>query len=230
MTLRVISTLWVITMYEMVTGRVPFDGDTTVAIAIKHLQDEMSAVPVYAELPHRLEEIILKCTQKSPDRRYSTLAELINDLKHSLIDPNGSFVNLSPLSNHAQTIMITPEEMKQIQNGAYSASSRYEEEDDDDDEDEDEEIYEKPSRKHRRKDEDEDDEEDDDDDDERGGVNTKLEKAMTIGGLIIGGVIICILIYMVASAAGLVKFGGRDKKIRSLRYSRSSRQTKQQIR
>nr|WP_302695396.1 Stk1 family PASTA domain-containing Ser/Thr kinase [uncultured Blautia sp.] len=201
-----------ITMYEMVTGRVPFDGDTTVAIAIKHLQDEMVAPSQYVpELPHSLEEIILKCTQKSPDRRYSTLAELINDLKHSLIDPNGSFVNLSPLSNHAQTIMITPEEMKQIQNGAYSASSRYEEEDDDDDEDEDEEIYEKPSRKHRRKDEDEDDEEDDDDDDERGGVNTKLEKAMTIGGLIIGGVIICILIYMVASAAGLVKFGGRDK-------------------
>ena len=201
-----------ITMYEMVTGRVPFDGDTTVAIAIKHLQDEMVAPSQYVpELPHSLEEIILKCTQKSPDRRYSTLAELINDLKHSLIDPNGSFVNLSPLSNHAQTIMITPEEMKQIQNGAYSASSRYEEEDDDDDEDEDEEIYEKPSRKHRRKDEDEDDEEDDDDDDERGGVNTKLEKAMTIGGLIIGGVIICILIYMVATAAGRVKFGGKDK-------------------
>lgn len=181
-----------ITMYEMVTGRVPFDGDTTVAIAIKHLQDEMVPPSRYVpDLPRSLEDIILKCTQKSPDRRYSTLAELINDLKHSLIDPNGNFVNLSPLSNHAQTIMITPDEMKEIQNSGYSRTPDYEEEE------EREEDY----------DEDEDDE-DDDEDDERGGINTKLEKAMTIGGLIIGAVIICILIYFVASAAGIVGGSG----------------------
>ena len=188
-----------ITMYEMVTGRVPFDGDTTVAIAIKHLQDEMVPPSHYVpDLPHSLEDIILKCTQKSPDRRYSTLAELINDLKHSLIDPDGNFVNLSPLSNHAQTIMITPEEMKEIQNSGYSKNSDY----DDGDEDEEEEAYDE-------------DDDDDDDDDERGGINTKLEKAMTIGGLIIGAVIICILIYFVASAAGIVggsKNSGQDTK------------------
>ncbi|MBS6161204.1 MAG: Stk1 family PASTA domain-containing Ser/Thr kinase [Firmicutes bacterium] len=205
-----------ITMYEMVTGRVPFDGDTTVAIAIKHLQDEMIPPSQYVgNLPHSLEEIILKCTQKSPDRRYSTLAELINDLKHSLIDPDGNFVNLTPLSNHAQTIMITPEEMKEIQESAYNQKSRYEDDDEDDDDDDDDEIYEKPSRRRRKKakEEEEDDEDDDDDDDERGGINTKLEKAMTIGGLIIGGIIICILIYLIASAAGLVGgSGGKDKK------------------
>ena len=198
-----------ITMYEMVTGRVPFDGDTTVAIAIKHLQDEMVPPSQYvAELPHSLEEIILKCTQKSPDRRYSTLAELINDLKHSLIDPNGNFVNLTPLSNHAQTIMITPDEMKEIQNSAYTQPSVFNDDEDDEDEDDDE-IFEKPSKKRRRRHEEEDDE-DEEDDDERGGINTKLEKAMTIGGLIIGGIIICILIYMIASAAGLIK-GGSSK-------------------
>lgn len=202
-----------ITMYEMVTGRVPFDGDTTVAIAIKHLQDEMVPPSQYvAELPHSLEEIILKCTQKSPDRRYSTLAELINDLKHSLIDPNGNFVNLTPLSNHAQTIMITPDEMKEIQNSAYTQPSSIYNDEEDDEDDEDEEIFEKPSKKRRRRHEedDEDEEDEDDDDEERGGINTKLEKAMTIGGLIIGGIIICILIYMIASAAGLIK-GGSGK-------------------
>ena len=205
-----------ITMYEMVTGRVPFDGDTTVAIAIKHLQDEMVPPSQYAgNLPHSLEEIILKCTQKSPDRRYSTLAELINDLKHSLIDPDGNFVNLTPLSNHAQTIMITPEEMKEIQESAYNQKPRYDEDDEDDEDDEEDESYEKPSRRRRKKakEEEEDDEDDDDDEDERGSINTKLEKAMTIGGLIIGGLIICILIYLVASAAGLVGGnGGKDKK------------------
>ena len=202
-----------ITMYEMVTGRVPFDGDTTVAIAIKHLQDEMVPPSQYvAELPHSLEEIILKCTQKSPDRRYSTLAELINDLKHSLIDPNGNFVNLTPLSNHAQTIMITPDEMKEIQNSAYTQPTSIYNDEEDDEDDEDEEIFEKPSKKRRRKheEEDEDDEDEDDDDEESGGINTKLEKAMTIGGLIIGGIIICILVYMIASAAGLIK-GGSSK-------------------
>nr|WP_317361191.1 Stk1 family PASTA domain-containing Ser/Thr kinase [uncultured Blautia sp.] len=207
-----------ITMYEMVTGRVPFDGDTTVAIAIKHLQDEMIPPSQYvANLPHSLEEIILKCTQKSPDRRYSTLAELINDLKHSLIDPDGNFVNLTPLSNHAQTIMITPEEMREIQESAYKQKPRYDEDDEDDEDDEEDEIYEKPSKRRWKKakeeeEDDDDDEDEEDDDDERGGINTKLEKAMTIGGLIIGGIIICILIYLVASAAGLVGGSGKKEK------------------
>ena len=204
-----------ITMYEMVTGRVPFDGDTTVAIAIKHLQDEMVPPSQYApELPHSLEEIIIKCTQKSPDRRYNTLAELINDLKHSLIEPNGNFVNLSPLSNHAQTIMITPEEMKEIHGStgrdSYTEPVRplYTEPEDDEDEDYGEEYESRPRRKNRRYEEEDDD--DDEDDDDRGG-NTSVEKVMTIAGLVIGGIIICILIYFVASAAGLIGSGSDNK-------------------
>ena len=157
-----------ITMYEMVTGRVPFDGDTTVAIAIKHLQDEMVPPSRYVpDLPRSLEDIILKCTQKSPDRRYSTLAELINDLKHSLIDPNGNFVNLSPLSNHAQTIMITPDEMKEIQNSGYSRTPDYEEEEEreedyDEDEDEDDDTIEDDDMDESDDDDSEDDEDDED--------------------------------------------------------------------
>ncbi len=189
-----------ITMYEMVTGRVPFDGDTTVAIAIKHLQDEMVPPSKYVpDLPRSLEEIILKCTQKSPDRRYSTLAELINDLKHSLIDPDGNFVNISPLSNHAQTVMITPEEMKEIQEstGGYSQDSGY------GGEDQDEEDYNEDDE------DDEDGEEDEEEDDGKGGLNTNLGRVMTIGSLLIGAVAICILIYLVASAAGII--GGTGK-------------------
>ena len=209
-----------ITMYEMVTGRVPFDGDTTVAIAIKHLQDEMVPPSQYApELPHSLEEIIIKCTQKSPDRRYNTLAELINDLKHSLIEPNGNFVNLSPLSNHAQTIVITPEEMKEIQGSTgrdsytepvkplYTEPEDDDDDDDDDEDDYDEEYESRSRRKHRRYEEEEDD--DDDEEDDKGG-NTTVEKVMTIAGLVIGGIIICILIYFVASAAGLIGSGGNN--------------------
>ena len=76
-----------ITMYEMVTGKVPFDGDTTVAIAIKHLQEEIVPPSVYTpELPHSLEQIILKCTQKSVDRRYQNMVVIsdkeLGEIKH----------------------------------------------------------------------------------------------------------------------------------------------------
>ena len=88
-----------ITMYEMVTGRVPFDGDTTVAIAIKHLQEEIVPPSRYtADLPYAFEQIILKCTQKNPDRRYQDMGGLIDDLKHSLSDPQGNFVRIASAS------------------------------------------------------------------------------------------------------------------------------------
>ncbi len=104
-----------ITMYEMVTGKVPFDGDTTVAIAIKHLQEEMVPPSVFTEdLPHSLEQIILKCTQKSVDRRYQNMEDVIADLKHSLIDPQGDFVKLTSVDNEAKTVVISDEELGEI--------------------------------------------------------------------------------------------------------------------
>lgn len=188
-----------ITMYEMVTGRVPFDGDTTVAIAIKHLQEEMESPRKYVqELPYSLEQIIFKCTQKSVDRRYNSMTEVIEDLKHSLLDPNGNFVTLTPLASHAQTVMLSPDELDAIREGrsGYAAPQRednYRSEYEEDEDEEEESEY--------------DDDEDDDDD---GEISSKLEKAMTIGGFIIGAIIICILIFFIAKAAGLVNFG--DKK------------------
>ena len=104
-----------ITLYEMVTGRVPFDGDTTVAIAIKHLQEEMIPPSVYTpDLPYSLEQIIFKCTQKSVGRRYAKMEDVIADLKHSLIDPSGDFVKLSDVDNEAKTVIISDEELGEI--------------------------------------------------------------------------------------------------------------------
>ena len=104
-----------ITIYEMVTGRVPFDGDTTVSIAIKHLQEEMVPPSTYApDLPHSLEQIIYKCTQKSVDRRYNNMEEVIADLKRSLIDPDGDFVTLSQVESGAATRVISDEELGEI--------------------------------------------------------------------------------------------------------------------
>ncbi len=104
-----------ITLYEMVTGRVPFDGDTTVAIAIKHLQEEMVPPSVYSpDLPYSLEQIIMKCTQKSVDRRYNKMEDVIADLKHSLIDPQGDFVKLTSVDTEAKTVVISDKELGEI--------------------------------------------------------------------------------------------------------------------
>ena len=182
-----------ITMYEMVTGRVPFDGDTTVAIAIKHLQEEMVAPSRYTpDLPYSLEQIILKCTQKNPERRYGYIGELIEDLKQSLIDPQGNFVRLTSLAGAAgagaavgaaagATVTGRTRSPEQVR---PEERPRYEELPEDDADD----VY---------------DEEEEDDDDGSDAVSNKLEKAITIGGFLIGAVIIIILIVVIGNMAGL---------------------------
>lgn len=108
-----------ITMYEMITGRVPFDGENTVAVALKHLQEEIpSPRKLVPEIPFSTEQIILKCTQKSPDRRYNNMTELIRDLKESLVNPEGNFVSISKLDNKAHTVLFSKEEINQIKNGS----------------------------------------------------------------------------------------------------------------
>ncbi len=182
-----------ITLYEMVTGKVPFDGETTVAIAIKHLQDEMDPPSKYTpDLPYSLEQIIYKCTQKSPDRRYNSVNEVIADLKRSLTDPDGRFVNLAPLSDHAQTVMLSPAEMAAIKDSASGKKN---------------EKAVQPVRDSRYERDDDDDDLGDDDD---AGISTRLEKAMTIGGFIIGVIIIGILVYFIGRAAGIFRSGDAD--------------------
>ncbi|MCR4589058.1 MAG: Stk1 family PASTA domain-containing Ser/Thr kinase [Lachnospiraceae bacterium] len=101
-----------ITMFEMVTGRVPFNGDTTVAIAIKQIQEKMPSPREYAEdIPVSVEQIILKCCEKSADRRYQNMDQLIHDLKQSLITPDENFVKRIDADTEAATRMPTDTEM-----------------------------------------------------------------------------------------------------------------------
>lgn len=197
-----------ITLYEMVTGVVPFDGDTTVAIAIKHLQEEMIPPSTYTpELPYSLERIIEKCTQKSVDRRYKNMSEVIADLKHSLIDPQGDFVKLASLTNGAQTVIISDSELKKIKDNNVVTPPQ--------------ELEEVQAIRTRDEFEDEPyDESYDDgyDDDDRHGLHSGLEKAMSIGAWILGAVILCLLIVVIGRAAGIFHFGsskdsGKDAKV-----------------
>ena len=106
-----------ITLFEMITGRVPFNGETTVAIAIKHIQEPMPSPRLYVpEVPISVEQIILKCTQKSPDRRYQNMQELIDDLKRSLMTPDEDFVKIADMDEEAATRAMSDRELKQVTN------------------------------------------------------------------------------------------------------------------
>ncbi len=201
-----------IVMYEMVTGRVPYDGETTVAIAIQHLQGEMVPPSEYApDLPIAVERIIQKATMKTQSRRYQTMGDMLIDLKKALANPNDDFVVIPDADENMKTRVITDEEMDEIQKNAEKAFMKQAEEDDDEDDEDEEEERPKKKRKSKPKDEDEDDdeeddeedddEEDDDDDDESSG----REKVITVLGIIAAIVIVIIIIVIAASSLGLFK-------------------------
>ncbi len=175
-----------IVMYEMVTGRVPFDGDTTVAIAIQHLQEEMVSPRSYVpDLPVSLEKIILRCTQKSADRRYPDIGALLEDLKHALVSPDEDFVKmLTPASVQGKTRVISEAEVNQIKEetaGIHLNSRELE-----------------PEHQEQWQ--------EDSEEDEGGLLNPRMEKAMTIMGIIAAVIILIIIIYLAGSMLDIFKF------------------------
>ncbi len=268
-----------ITIYEMLTGHVPFNGDTAVEVALQHLQDEMHGpkeeVP---EIPFSTNQIVLKCTQKNPDRRYQNMAELIRDLRESLVNPDGDFVVL-PLDPDSPTLVMSREDVDQLKSeqkmptydesidvgaaadihrldepapdtdraykpGSYFEQSRYQNTpsgrqdeyydadrwnagygmDDLDDLDDPEyhpyfdDSYEDADGYTQRFDDTGDYRLNDDfepvagkekkEDDLDGDLNPNLEKAVTIGGIIIAVVIGCVLLVLLANAFGLFRISG----------------------
>ena len=190
-----------IVLYEMVTGRVPFDGETTVVVAVKHLQEEMVSPRVYAsDVPVSLEQIIMKCTEKSPDRRYANIGELIADLKQSLITPDVNFIK-PVMAGGAKTVAITEDDLGRIKREINSAAGtglaggvldveHLYADMDDDEEDED---YENNA------------EETEDEDDEDEGMDRRLEKIMTIGGIAAAVIIVIIIFVIIFKLFGIGK-------------------------
>lgn len=104
-----------ITMYEMVTGRVPFEGDTNVAIALMHIQNEITPPrELYPDIYPSFEKIIMKCTQKKPERRYLTSAALIADLNRVKENPNIDIVVAPTGVSNAPTQMFSADDMQKI--------------------------------------------------------------------------------------------------------------------
>lgn len=107
-----------ITLYEMVTGRVPFEGDNTVAVALAHLEDPVVPPGDYnPQVYPGLEDIILKCTKKKPDRRYGSMEEVIHDLRRVLMDPECDIYQNEEIEEGGdpyQTRPISKDELSQI--------------------------------------------------------------------------------------------------------------------
>lgn len=96
-----------VVMYEMVTGRVPFDADTPVSVALKHMQEEpVEPIEVNPNLPMAVNKIIMRALQKDTTLRYQTASEMLVDLKKALKDPEGDFVEELEYDPTARTQVI----------------------------------------------------------------------------------------------------------------------------
>ena len=106
-----------VVMYEMVTGRVPFDADTPVSIALKHMQEEpVEPQEINPNIPDAVNKIIMKALQKEPALRYQTATEMLQDLKMSLKDPSGDFVDQKGIDPTSATRKMDLDEYENVSN------------------------------------------------------------------------------------------------------------------
>ena len=179
-----------ITIYEMVTGHVPFDGENTVTVALAHIEAPLLPPSrLNPAVPPSLEKIILKCTEKKPENRYNNATELISDLRRALVNPGGDFVRTAPQVDDSPTVTISAKELTLIKDGARQREQR--------DAREPEEFAE-PARKQQRKipvrhrDDD---------------VNPQIERLLTGVGVVVAIIIVAVLLFIVSQLTGLFNKG-----------------------
>ena len=192
-----------ISLYEMLTGKVPFDGDSTVSIALAHLNNEMIPPRQLDPLiPISLEKIILKATQKKPERRYNSVTELITDLRKALLMPDEDFVTIPGQATEDETsptVIMSDNDLmqiKQMKNTSIVINDT-----------ETEETPEKPAQGAAKGNDvisiPEDDDEDDDED--SGAI---FDKVILMLGIILSVLILCVAFYFLAKTMNW--FGKKD--------------------
>ena len=185
-----------ISLFEMLTGRVPFNGETTVAIAIKHIQEELPSPREYvSEIPEAAEAIVLKCCQKSPDRRYQSMPELIADLKQALMNPEVVVATMTDVDEEAGTRAISDDEMAAIkrttvQRQAYDEQLRLREDYEKEYEEDYEEDYEEEN-------------------------GSRMERVTTILAVVAGIIICIIIIVLMGKILGVFNLGGESSQVPS---------------
>lgn len=172
-----------IVLYEMVTGRVPFDADTAVSVAVKHLQENMVPPSTYCkDLSYSLEQIIKKCTEKSPDRRYQDISLLLADLKQSLTEPNGDFVKIVDLDQQAKTVVMEKKPPTTVKPKPPAP------------------VKKEPELEFIEDDDEEKDEEDEEDEEI---ISPVIEKIMTVLGVVLAFIIVVVIFLLGSKVLGL---------------------------
>ena len=184
-----------ITMYEMAAGRVPFQGDNTVTVALAHLEDPITPPSYYNEsIPVGLENIILKCTEKKPEFRYASMHEVVADLRKALVNPDGDFVQYNSQVDDSRTVIIGKPELEQIRSGRKVQGNGIR-------------SQEQPqkrrperksqppagNRKNRKPDQED--------------INPGIEKLLTVAGVAVAIIIVIILIIVFSKVGGLFRSG-----------------------
>lgn len=202
-----------ITMFEMVTGCLPFDGDNPVAIALAHLEDPLPAPSrLNPEVTPSLDRIIMKCASKRPDRRYQDAYELVADLRRALVDPEDHFLKKEPEYNESSpTVVRGEEEVNQVREAARRSALAAEMETGDGDQDV--RLYQRePDRPNpkqtgiprtpARKKVDHDD------------VNPQMERLLTTIGVVAAILIVVVVVVIFAKLGGIFNLGsgGRESK------------------
>lgn len=176
-----------ITMYEMVTGHVPFDHENGVTIALMHLQNEITPPSQIRDgIPDSLEKIILKCTMKKPEERYQTADDLIADLRLVFEDTSGGYVGVVPAIDDSPTIMIDQNELTQRINTPKNDSKIQQEES----------LKAEEENAYL-----------DEDDEEESGMNSKIEKLVIVLAAVVGAIILISIIVFVVKSSGVFKSG-----------------------
>ena len=167
-----------VTMYEMLSGTLPFTGESAVAVALAHIQEE--AVPLTAmdaTIPKGISDIVAKCMQKKADFRYPTSADLIADLKMFLQDPEGEYGVVKPLYENTDTIFIKPTDVNRIKAASQTTTG-----------DSGMTAVEPEDKKAGEED--------------SGEVDPKLEKALIGGSIVVAIIIGIVIIYVIGKVFG----------------------------
>lgn len=188
-----------ITMYEMVAGRVPFQGDNTVTVALAHLEDPITPPSFYNEnIPVAIENIILKSTEKKPEYRYKSMQEMIADLRKALINPDGDFVQAPPQVSDSQTVIIGKPELEQIRSGRRTQAEQPVHVNPMRRQEQSGERGNRPSADGKRVKRQEQEDED---------ISPRIEKLLTAAGIVVAVIIVAVLIFVFSRVGGLFRSG-----------------------
>lgn len=118
-----------VVMYEMLTGKVPFDADTPVSIALKHIQEQpKEPIKLNPTIPLSVNKIVMKAMQKDPSLRYQNAGEMLRDLSFALKNPDADFVNISSTVKDFPTQTISTIYTKPIEDKVKEKNKRMEKE------------------------------------------------------------------------------------------------------